>query len=546
MTLRRFDLRRPPLASRRAFSLVEVVVATGIFAFAIVSVIGLVAAVGQNVSDVRDGDDASRVVANLQSKLHGIGFDVLRNYMGDVEDESNLDKRIYASRDGSRIGFGDSEIRVEGVQRSIWDPKNEFGGDQKQIDAQKYFLIELQESNTLSPESEGFVPTKLRRGARGGNPLILVVLPMIFVSSGSRRSLRGFTLVELLVAIGVTAILVTLMLTITLSVLNAWNRSSGKLSANATARLVLDQLAQDLSAVVMRQDGNVWLAATVQRDQKGNEDAKTTGADWGSSEKPAGTTAAGSLVVDEAKMEDLRFGQAGVWLRYFVAQPDTNDGNAQNVSAPRAVSVQVIRRDLGSNTSPVYAYQLYRAEARPYHQTAGPSRQRSAFEMGYDLYTTASNGYNHNATGAQGDASNIRNPNVGQLIGNDVVDFGVRFYERDREGNLVEAFPVNRLKKSPPIPPIPPASAPFTYAATSDTSRSMPSSGFAHASTGPQVFGFPVEAELMVRVLTPEGVRQLQAFEEDTSRFPGQTWWDIVIKNSDVFTRRVEIKSSAL
>jgi len=78
---------------------------------------------------------------------------------------------------------------------------------------------------------------------------------------------RAFTIIELLVAIGVTAILVTLMVTITINVLNAWNRSSGSLTAGNQARLVLDQISQDLQGVIIRRDLNVWLVATVQRDQ---------------------------------------------------------------------------------------------------------------------------------------------------------------------------------------------------------------------------------------------------------------------------------------
>lgn len=136
------------VSRRRGFSLVEVVVATGIFAIAIVAVIGLVAAVTKNVTEVRDGDDATRVVANLQSKLQEVvrssgDFDDLRAYMGDVTGKPAT-SRIYANRDGSRIGVGNAT--------SVWDPENELSAEEE--NAQKYFLIELRTNDTLSAQAD--------------------------------------------------------------------------------------------------------------------------------------------------------------------------------------------------------------------------------------------------------------------------------------------------------------------------------------------------------------------------------------------------------
>jgi type II secretory pathway pseudopilin PulG len=75
----------------------------------------------------------------------------------------------------------------------------------------------------------------------------------------SRRSARAFTLVEILVASSVMVILVGIVAYITGSVMNSWNRSSGKLSANAEARLALDLLTQDLETAVLRNNGQQWL-----------------------------------------------------------------------------------------------------------------------------------------------------------------------------------------------------------------------------------------------------------------------------------------------
>ena len=56
------------------FSLVEVVVAVGIFALAIVGVIGLFAPTSRNVANVADNDSASRVVSSIQSALQQSGY----------------------------------------------------------------------------------------------------------------------------------------------------------------------------------------------------------------------------------------------------------------------------------------------------------------------------------------------------------------------------------------------------------------------------------------------------------------------------------------
>lgn len=78
--------------------------------------------------------------------------------------------------------------------------------------------------------------------------------------TGSERlSVNAFTLIEVLVASLVMVILVGILAYIASSVMDSWNRSSGKLSANAEARLALDLIAQDLETAVLRNNGQQWL-----------------------------------------------------------------------------------------------------------------------------------------------------------------------------------------------------------------------------------------------------------------------------------------------
>lgn len=357
-------------------------------------------------------------------------------------------------------------------------------------------------------------------------------------------------------AIGVTALLVTLMVTITLNVLSAWNRSSGRLSSGASARLVLDRISQDIgSALLVRDpgidlDGNgstadsgdtpgaVWLAATV-LDNSGSGIAATPGADWDGSEKPVGGA---SRRLDQSRAEELRFGRQGVWLRLFTTQPDENVADyLATASAPRAIGYQIVRRNIGGQIS----YQLFRSEVWPFYNGNNSKAQVSTFGVGYDLFSTSPTGYNGSGMGATNEVTTvtvngvdraepdksarcIRNPWPGQLLANDVVDFGVRFYAPDASGVETEVFPRDRRVNADRT----------VFAATADLSRRDP------VDSSQPSYAFPTSAEIVVRILTPEGVRLMQAFAD--GNLSGTTWWEIVDKNSQVYTRRVAIKSRPL
>lgn len=89
-----------------------------------------------------------------------------------------------------------------------------------------------------------------------------------------RRS--AFTLIEIMVATVIMVILVGLVIQITSEVLKVWNRSSGKLSANAEARIAMDLLTQDLETAVFRNNGLRWLEAnTVEMPSVAGHKAQT-------------------------------------------------------------------------------------------------------------------------------------------------------------------------------------------------------------------------------------------------------------------------------
>ena len=59
-------------------------------------------------------------------------------------------------------------------------------------------------------------------------------------------STRGYTLVEVLVAAGITALIAGFIAAIVASISTSWSRSSTRLGADAQARLILDQIQLDL------------------------------------------------------------------------------------------------------------------------------------------------------------------------------------------------------------------------------------------------------------------------------------------------------------
>jgi len=375
-------------------------------------------------------------------------------------------------------------------------------------------------------------------------------------------SRKAFTIIELLVAITVTAVMVGMMITILNNVLNSWNRSTALLTSGNQARLLLDQLSTDLQAAVLRRDGNAWLIATMQRDQttaSGDTSSGTSDvylARWNPSApatyKPGGANSFDpeadridanrpSLNVDKEnryKLEYIRFGQAGVWLRFFSTPSDSNTTLA-TTTAPVAISYQLTRAHIGgdtaSRTTPI-SYILFRSAVTP----------QNTFTAGYDLLNSAD--YN-TENGTEGDPGNVRKPTAKQVIANDVIDFGVRIYHRNAAGDLVEAFPAARdatgkLLSEAGAAPGQPGNAPFSYVATSAPSPSY--NGF-DGKLDRTVGGMPEVIDVMVRILTPEGVRQIRAYEENPTLIGATAsdakWWEIAEANSKVYTRRIEIQA---
>ena len=80
-----------------------------------------------------------------------------------------------------------------------------------------------------------------------------------------------------MVAAAITIIMVGLVVQITGDVLKVWNRSVGKLSANAEARIAMELLTSDLEAAVLVNNGQQWLRVESETDVGAPTTGQTVG-----------------------------------------------------------------------------------------------------------------------------------------------------------------------------------------------------------------------------------------------------------------------------
>lgn len=73
---------------------------------------------------------------------------------------------------------------------------------------------------------------------------------------------RGFTLMELMVAMAITTIIVTVLVSITSIALETWNRSRAELRASRQAKSMIDSISKDFESLVIRRgNSSQWLSA---------------------------------------------------------------------------------------------------------------------------------------------------------------------------------------------------------------------------------------------------------------------------------------------
>lgn len=326
------------------------------------------------------------------------------------------------------------------------------------------------------------------------------------------KTQTGFTLLELLVAVTITLMLAGLMLTVVTSTLNLWHRTQDNFSTAAQAKLVLDMAERDIQAAAFRKDGATWLAVDVI-----NDPGSLVTHGWLTptpAAKPA-TTESQRMVPVTANgtapmIRETRFGLSGAWLRFITTNVESSG------SLPVAVSYQIARRPLSGaiavTTQADVRYTLFRAAVST----------DNTFAAGYNV-TASAYGSTSTTPSPPRNPATLTNPNSGDALATNVVDFGVWFHVCDVNGGLRRIFPADN----------------------NDTT---------HAARGSEAGSFPEVVDVMVRILTEQGATLLAEMESGSGRvtrppaFPSDAewWWAVVEANSRVYTRRMEVKGRAL
>jgi prepilin-type N-terminal cleavage/methylation domain-containing protein len=160
----------------------------------------------------------------------------------------------------------------------------------------------------------------------------------------NRQARSAFTLIEIMVATVVMLILVGLVVQITSSVLNVWNRASGKLAANAEARIAMDFLTQDLQTAVFRNNGQQWLRVEGPEDIDGLYDSQTVALKLFSPALDRDASSAGDICAIAYRLEyqSSFTGGSNVYALYrSIARPDftftTLLGSSSDPNSPQLV-----------------------------------------------------------------------------------------------------------------------------------------------------------------------------------------------------------------
>jgi len=371
----------------------------------------------------------------------------------------------------------------------------------------------------------------------------------------SKSKLRGFTVLELIVAVSVTAVLSGMLLLISRQVLETQSVSSAELERNQIAHFVLDQIQEDLQCALYRNDGNVWMAMSLlnESDNSGSwiESKKSSFAkpplnslriiesDWPSD------------ALQDAEIDSLgqgpfaksRFGLAGTWLRFFTQSPEL-DPQAKGDGAARAVSYQIIRYGITGSSNSRKRYHLFRSDVSA----------KNTFEAGYNLHPENDSWYGSDASNISVDPNFLGTPRVPSTLINpvieeggdylptsfslatNIIDFGIRAYHLEKNsfgtGNLVQIFP--------PIDQDSPGNLlAEEFLATSHIPYQV--------ITDPTFYLFPDVVDVMVRVLSEEGARILESFENgDFPNTEEVDWWSIAEEHSKVYFRRIKIYGSGI
>ena len=383
--------------------------------------------------------------------------------------------------------------------------------------------------------------SRLHLGKRDTSVSGKIALPMKQMNKASESRLGGFTMLELLVAIAVTAMLATMLLTITKQVVVTHGQTSGSLETNQAANFILDRIQEDLHCALYRNDGGVWLAATIPEDKSDMASWKAA-TNYGKPISQSLRLSPSDLTdpspdpyvqaTNQLRLEDCRFGFSGAWLRFFTQAPEL-DPTSTGGSGVRAISYKIVRHGLTGAPKSEPRYQLFRADVSA----------KETFDAGYDLHPTKGT-YLAGANGRR-ETGNVVNPifvdngkpSTDFSLAANIIDFGIRAY-------LIEPDTSGKRQLRPIFPDVNATTGPYEYFATSNPT-------YRTNTSNPLTYAFPDVVDIMVRVLTSGGASVIASFEEGLISSPSDVsdeeyWWQLAEENSHVYIRRIRVLASGI
>ncbi len=302
-------------------------------------------------------------------------------------------------------------------------------------------------------------------------------------------SRKGFTLVELVVALAITAVIGYFFVSIGRDFAIAWDNVGNSVARETEARSALDTITRDFESSFFREGSDVMFAIDVL------DDNSNAGAKWesGSAERPSG---------DGFDTTNHEYGWAGCWVRLVCASPSLN-----------AVGYQIIRSTI-KDTIGLPRYMLYR-NVVSVEDTVDNSIS-SGFDLLAAVYTT------------NGDVTTPERPNI---LAVNVIDFGVRLYVYEdpaTDPSLDDAPDGMRLI--------------FPANASSRLETTMPSGLWHRANTflGTTYENrYPDVIEVFIRILDEKGASELSAMEEGGLN---DQWEEVVTENSKLYRRFIAVR----
>lgn len=323
----------------------------------------------------------------------------------------------------------------------------------------------------------------------------------MFASKHNPYRKGAFTLIEIMVATTVMIIMVGLVIQITSQVLNVWNRSAGKLSANAEARIAMEILTSDLETAVFRNNGLRWLEAVQSDvpDPLDGIDFKTTSLQLFSPAQDRPT--------EDANGNPIPGGICAINYELVYQDPIDGDDNPNNTDSTFALH----RRLIDPKTT--------------FESLLGRTNQETFTAWDNDSTVTLAGGIVRTA----GDYQPTDRPEY--FLASNVVDFQLVFFYIDNAGR---SRPLNGRNAAVPDNPV-------LYGGTDPT--------VGPGSTDPATSNSRLNyAEIRLTILSDEAMELLRQGQIAQAGFENNNEGRrrYVAANSEVFTRRVYFPAQPL